>query len=227
MQTEVATEAVVESASDKNNKLRSTQEKDNSESNRPPSRATSPFRSEASALNRPKLGRLGTHLHRTGSKSAETPKTKKPDKMLTDTHVGQKSTLVSQTVQDNSHVYTKKQLAQVIGPSSVKSNGQTSQTAMETSPHPNEHDTASPPARQATSISSNKDNCAEAEDKSDRSLQQTTPPEQTALPTDSVWATPTSTHQEVTTAANDKGTQTRIPQQHTAVQTDNLPQAQS
>ena len=33
-------------------------------------RATSPFRAEASALNRPKLGRLGKHLHREQAKSA-------------------------------------------------------------------------------------------------------------------------------------------------------------
>ena len=33
-------------------------------------RATSPFRAEASALNRPKLGRLGKHLNREQAKSA-------------------------------------------------------------------------------------------------------------------------------------------------------------
>ena len=33
-------------------------------------RATSPFRAEASALNRPKLGRLGQHLHRKSAKNA-------------------------------------------------------------------------------------------------------------------------------------------------------------
>ena len=97
---------------------------------------------------------------------------------------------------------------------------------METGSHPTEHQTASPPARQTTSISSNKDKCAEAEDNNDHSFQQTIPPEQTALPTDSVWGNPTSMPQQVTNAANDKGTQTRILQQHMAVQTDNLPQAQ-
>ena len=142
-------------------------------------------------------------------------------------HVGQNSTSLSQTVLDNSHVYEEEQPAQVIRPSPMKSNGQTFPTAMETSLHPSEHDTASSQAKQGTSSASNKSNCAEAEDNSDRLLQPTISPEQTALPTDGVWAISTSEHKEMTTAANGKATQTRIPHQDTAVQTDNLPQAQS
>ena len=48
------------------------------ESSAAQSRATSPFRAEASALNRPKLGRMGKHLHR---KSAQ-PTVATTDKVL-------------------------------------------------------------------------------------------------------------------------------------------------
>ena len=141
-------------------------------------------------------------------------------------HVGQESTSLSQTVLDNSHVYTAEQPTQVIGPSPMRTNGQTFPTAKETTPHPSEHDTASPQAKQGGSAAS-KSNCAEAKDNSDSSIQLTTSPEQTTLPTDGVRATSTSEHKEMTIAANDKATQTRIPHQDMAVQTDNLPEAQS
>ena len=121
VQLEAATEQTGDITSNKDDKVRSERDKDSSESNRPPSRATSPFRSEASALNRPKLGRLGAHLHRASSKPVQTSKTA-DDKVSTNQHVGQESTSLSQTVLDNSHVYTAEQPAQVIGPSPMRSN---------------------------------------------------------------------------------------------------------
>ena len=59
------------------------------ESSAAQSRATSPFRAEASALNRPKLGRLGKHLHRKSAKPAaattdQTLHTDSPAPMNTD-----------------------------------------------------------------------------------------------------------------------------------------------
>ena len=146
--------------------------------------------------------------------------------MSTDMHVGQESTSLSKTVLDDSHVYTAEQPTQVIGPSPMRPNGQTFPTAKETNPHPSGHDTASPQAKQRGRLA-NRSNCAEAEDNSDSSLQPTTSPGQTTLPTNGVRATSTSEHKEMTVPANDKTTQTTIPHQDTAVQTDNLPEAQS
>ena len=75
VQVEAPTEMAVDATSDKDNIVRSKQNTDSSQSSKPPSRATSSFRSEASALNRPKLGRSGIHLQRASSKQVQTAKT--------------------------------------------------------------------------------------------------------------------------------------------------------
>ena len=225
VQVETPTKMAVDATSEKDDIVRSKKDKDSLQSSKPPSRATSPFRSEASALNRPKLGRSGIHLQRASSKQVQTSKTTS-DKVSTDMHVGQESTSLSQTVPNDSHVYTAAQATQVIGPSPMRPNGQTFPTAKEITPHPSGHDTASPEATQR-GRSANRSNCAETEDNSDSSLQPTASTGQTTLPTNGGQATSTSEHKDMTVPANDKMTQTTTPHQDAAVQTDNLPEAQS
>ena len=210
----------VDANQDKDDIVRSKKDEEALQSNKPPGRATSPFRSEASALNRPKLGRTGAHLHRASSKQVGPAETTS-DKMPPDMHVGQKSISLTQTVPNNSHVHTAQQPTQVIGPSPVRPNGQTFPTAKETTPHPSESEATE------RGRSANRSNCAKKKDNSDSLLQPTASTGQTTLPTDGGQATSTSEHKDMTVPANDKMTQTTNPHQDAAVQTDTLPEAQS
>ena len=218
VQVETPTQMAVDANSEKDDIVRSKKDKESLQSSKPTGRATSPFRSEASALNRPKLGRSGIHLQRASSKQVGPTETTS-DKMPPDMHVGQKSISLTQTVPHDSHMHTAQQPTQVIGPSPARPNGQTFSTVKQNTPHPSELD-ATERGRAA-----NRSNCAETEDNSG-SLLQPTSTEQTTLPTSNGQATSTSEHKDETVPANDKTTQTTTHHQDVAVQT-NLPEAQS
>ena len=157
----------VDTTSENDDTVRSNKDKESLQSSKPPGRATSPFRNDASALNRPKLGRSGIRLQRANSKQVEPAETTS-DKMPPDMHVGQKSISLTQTVPNNSHVYMAQQPTQVIGPSPARPNGQTFSTAKQDTPHPSESDATK------RGRSANRSNCAETEDNSDSLLQPTT-----------------------------------------------------
>ena len=113
------------------------------------------------------------------------------------------------------------QPTQVIGPSTVRPNGQTFLTAKQNTQHPTESDATK------GGTPADKGNCANTEVKSSSLPQPTTSTAQTNPPTSGGQATSTSEHKDMTVPANDKTTQKTTLHQDAAVQTDNLPEAQS
>ena len=114
----VATEQAIETSCDKASEQSATNSPDQ-ESNNPPSRATSPFRREANALNRPKKGRLGAHLHNRRSKSAgrtasATQCSENPNQQLEQTSVP-----MGQDAQNTRHMLQAHQQTQEIRPTST------------------------------------------------------------------------------------------------------------